>query len=185
MANQAGTYSEWLKQDMGALIDSVGLTDLQKHLLRSRWLDQVLYMESRSNSARDWYYRLRMTTIIGGVIIPALVSLNLTGDYALAVRGATFVISLLVGISAAVEEFFHYGERWRHYRQTSELMKMEGWNFFQLSGAYERFGSCSEAYREFASRSEMLIQHDVDVYISQVAQEKKEGKEKAEADKPG
>jgi len=35
------SYFEFLKQDLRGLIESPQLSDLQKHLLRSRWLDQV------------------------------------------------------------------------------------------------------------------------------------------------
>ncbi len=177
MANKSG-YENWLKQDMGALIDALDLSEMQKHFMRSRWLDQVMYMEGRSKNAQRWHYRLRVTTIVAGVIVPGLVSLNIA-DNALAtsIRVFTFVLSLLVGISAAVEQFFNFGERWRHYRQTSEMMKIEGWSFFQLSGAYQRAKSHAEAYREFASRVEAVIQHDVEVYVSEVTKEKKEEKE--------
>jgi len=41
MARQ-DSYREWLKEDLSKLIDSLNLTDFQKHCLRSRWLDQIL-----------------------------------------------------------------------------------------------------------------------------------------------
>src|ERR687886_2223849 len=98
------SYRESLKQDLGELIAALDLSDLQRHFLRSRWLDQVLWMEGRADRARDWYYRLRLTTIIGGVIIPALVSLNIGGAIVWVIYLITFGLSLLVAISAAVEE---------------------------------------------------------------------------------
>ncbi|MEH2129003.1 DUF4231 domain-containing protein [Nostoc sp.] len=49
---------------------------------------------------------------------------------------STFGLSQIVAISAAIEEFFHYGERWRHYRRTVESMKTQGWQFSQLTGPY-------------------------------------------------
>ena len=86
-----------------------------------------------------------------------------------------------MAISAAVEEFFRYGERWQHYRRTAELLKMEGWHFFQLSGPYRRFDSHAEAYRAFAARVEDIIQPSVEVYFSEVASEKAERREDKEA----
>ena len=173
--------ADGMKQDMEALIDALDLSDLQKHFMRSRWLDQVMYMGNRANAARDWHYRLRITTIVAGVIVPGLVSLNFA-DSALtvAIRLITFGLSLLVGITAAVEQFFNFGERWRRYRQTCEIMKIEGWSYFQLSGPYRRAKSHTESYREFANRVEALIQHDVEAYISEIAQdkEKKDDKDK-------
>jgi hypothetical protein len=167
-------YRESLKKDLGGLIEALELPELQKHFLRSRWLDQVLWMEGKADRARDWYYRLRLTTIIGGVIIPALVSLNFTTEADAVVASITFSLSLLVAISAAVEEFFHYGDRWRHYRQTVEALKNEGWQFFQLSGPYRRFENHAEAYRAFAARVEDINRLDVEAYITNVVREKQE-----------
>ena len=121
------------------------MSGLQKHFLRSRWLDHVLWMEGRAGSARDRYYALRLTTVIGGVIVPA----------------------------AAVEEFFHYGERWLHCRRTAEWLKIEGWQFFQLSGPYRPDKSHSKAYPAFAGRVEDIIQRDVEVYVTEVVREKR------------
>lgn len=167
------SYPEMLKQDLGSLIESLDLPDLQKRFLRSRWLDQVLWMEGRANHARERYYGLRLMMIIGGVIVPALISLNLP-----VLHYITIILSLLVAVSAAVEEFFHYGERWRHYRRIVESLKTEGWHFFQLSEFYSQYQTHTEAYPVFAGRVESIIQQDVDVYITKIVQEKKEEKER-------
>ena len=170
-------YRQWLREDLEGLIGSLDLPELQRHFMRSRWMDQVLWMEGKADKARDWYYRLRLTTIVGGVIIPALVSLNLSDLVASAAGWTAFVISLLVAISAAVEEFFHYGERWRHYRRSVELLKNEGWQFFQLSGPYRRFKSHPDAYRAFAARVEDINRLDVEAYVTEVVRERQDEKE--------
>lgn len=177
-------YCERLKQDMSSLIDTLDLSDLQKRFLRSRWLDQVVWMEDKTAEAQKWYYLLRLTSIVGGVTIPALVSMNINGgrmdDF---VRGTAFTISLLVAISLAIEEFFNYGERWRHYRRTVESLKIEGWEFFQLSGGYMDFQNHNEAYHSFASQVEDILRHDVDAYISEVVKEKKKENVDVQQDK--
>jgi len=35
-------YGDWLQQEFGGLIDALGLDEMQKRFLRSRWLDQVI-----------------------------------------------------------------------------------------------------------------------------------------------
>lgn len=168
------SYSDWLKQDLGSLIDALGeLSDLQKHLLRSRWMDQVMWMEGKAADAQKRYYVLRLVAIVGGVIVPSLVSLNL--PY---LRWLTILVSLLVAISVAVEEFFHFGERWKHYRGTVELLKIEGWQFFQLSGPYKSYANHGDALKVFAERVEDTIKHEVNVYITEVVKEKEEEKKK-------
>lgn len=171
-------YSEFLKKDLGGLIEALKLEDLQKHLLRSRWLDQVLWMEAKAVSVQKRYYALRLVAIVGGVIVPALVGLRMGeqdgGDL---IRWITFFLSLIVAISIAVEEFFHFGERWRHYRRTVECLKIEGWQFFQLAGPYHQSQTHSRAFPDFASQVEKIFRQEADVFITGVAKEKKEKKD--------
>lgn len=168
------SYYDWLKKEMGELIDSLDLPDMSRQFLRSRWLDQVLWMEKKAASAQKRYYFLRLTAIVGGVTIPALVSLNMSdGPFSAYIRWTTFFLSLLVAISVAVEGFFNYGERWRHYRRTVEGLKREGWQFFQLSGPYMNCQDHAKAYPVFAGRMEDILQHEVEVYVTEVVKEKK------------
>jgi hypothetical protein len=172
------SYIEWLKSDLGSLIDELELEDLQKRTLRSRWLDQVVWMEGRANHARNWYYGLRLTSIIGGILIPVSVTASKTDSLGWFSWVATG-LGLVVATASAVEEFFHYGDRWRHYRNTVELLKIEGWQLFQLSGPYRHYESHADAHKKFADRVEDIICCDVETYISKIAgeQEDEEGEE--------
>lgn len=157
---------EALKKDLNELIESLTeLSDSQKHCLRSRWLDQVLWLESAAKRNRLAYASLRLTAIIGGIIVPALVSAEVQNWIPVS-------LSLVVAISAATEEFFHCGERWRHYRRTAELLKSEGWQFFQKSGRYQD-KTHDQSYTQFAAQVEQLSQSEVETYI-QLVQEKQE-----------
>jgi hypothetical protein len=160
-----------LKAGFEELIGQLRLSELRRQFLRSRWLDQLVWVEGRATHNRDRYFFWRLITIIGGVLVPALVTLNLNGSAASQLTWATFAVSLLVAISAAVEGFFRYGERWRHYRRTAELLKTEGWQFLQLTGHYRRHLAHASAYLLFASRVEDILQQDVDAYITTVAAE--------------
>jgi Protein of unknown function (DUF4231) len=170
------------KAELGAIIDQLELSELQKRCLRARWLDAVTWMDGKAKQTRSLYYALRLVTIIGGVIIPALVSLDLGSERAGSlVRGMTFGLSLLVAISAAIEGFFRYGERWRHYRLTVERLKIEGWQFLQLSGPYAQQRSHGAAYPEFAAQVEEILRSDVQQYITEIVREKQASAEQAGA----
>lgn len=169
---------EQLKQEMTQIIDDLDLAELQKRFMKSRWLDQVLWLEKRATSSRDRFHRLRMATIVGGVIIPALVSLNISGKAGETLRWTTFGVSQLVAISAAMEEFFRYGDRWHQYRNTAEGLKIEGWQFFQLSGPYRNSQTHSLAYTAFATRVEHIIRKDVSVYIAEILEKRDKSDEK-------
>jgi hypothetical protein len=164
------TYVEWLKLDLGRMIDELGLSDLRKQMLRSRWLDQVIWVEGQAYRARNWHYGLRLTAIIGGILVPICVTVSQLPSLAWVTWVAT-ALGALVAIASAVEGFFHYGERWRNYRNTGELLKIEGWQFFQLSGPYGR-SSHAHAYEKFAARVEEIISSDVQTYISQIVAER-------------
>ena len=170
--------NQQFKQEMVQVIDGLEMPELQKKFMKSRWLDQVLWLEKRATTARDRFYQLRMATIVGGIIIPALVSLNIGGKNGETLRWATFGISQLVAISAAVEEFFRYGDRWHQYRNTAEGLKIEGWQFFQLSGPYRNSQTHTIAYTAFATRVEYIIRKDVSIYISEILDKRDKSDEK-------
>ena len=174
-------YREFLKQDFGELFEQLELKDTQRHFLRSRWLDQVLWMEKKATVCRDRHYQLRLTAIILGVIVPVLVGLDVGGGSKEQVKKyVTIGLSAVVAVSAAIEEFFHYGERWNHYRRTVESLKTQGWQFSQLSGPYAKFPSHKAAFGNFADQVEEVIQRDVEVYVTQLAKPDEEKAQPAE-----
>lgn len=171
---QRDEYRQQLKDQLNELFASMDLKENQKHYMRGRWMDQVIWMEGRATKARDWYYRLRLMTIMGGVIIPILVSLNFNENqrhWSIAIRYTTISLGAIVAISSAVEEFFHYGERWRHYRRSVESLKTQGWQFSQLTGPYATCTTHTEAFPLFSLQVEDVIQRDVEVYATQVVSE--------------
>ena len=170
----SSSYKDELRKTFEGLIDATNLDDRQRDFLKLRWLEQLTWMESKAGKAQRYYYRLRLVTIVGAVVVPALVALNtLDGWAGNAAQIGTWIVSLVVAVSAAVEGFFQFGQRWRNYRSTAERLKTEGWLYLQLAGPYADVGGThADTYRAFASRVEVLIQKDVDVYITEVATEK-------------
>ena len=171
----ADDYSTWLKNELGGLVEGLGLDRREETFWRARWLDQVVWLEGKAKQCQQRYYALRLIAIVGGVTVPALVSLNVRqGSVAPVIAWTTFVVSLLVAAAVSVEGFFRYGERWRHYRHTAELLKGQGWQFYELAGAYAPYPTHRAAFRPFATAVEGLIAEDVEVYIKQVTREQQQ-----------
>jgi hypothetical protein len=166
-------YRRRLKAQLGDLVGTIELPEIEKQALESRFIDRVLWAEKRATDARRAYYGLRLTAILGGVLVPSLVSLNIGETGAQVVRWITFGVSLLVAMAIATEEFFHFGDRWRHYRQTAELLKEEGWEFFQRTGDY-RNRTHAECFPTFARRVERLVHEDVEKFVTQVVYDKRD-----------
>lgn len=172
------TYSDYLKQTLGGLIDRLDISDLRKEFLKNRWLDQVMWLEGRATKERDRHYKLRLVTIIGGVIVPVMVGFKTQNeDFDTQLSYAALGLSTIVAVSAAVEEFFLPGEKYRNYRSTAESMKIEGWQFMQLAGPYRKFKVHSDAYKAFAQRVEAYIQKDVEGFIARLEEKQEESKE--------
>ena len=167
----AGDYQTWMRDDYGALVDQLGLTPFNRHVLRSRWLDQILFAERSAGRAQRMHYGLRLVAIVGGVLIPALVGISVTATVGDAARVAAWILGVLVAISVAVDGFYHYGDRWRHYRRLSERLKAEGWLFFELAGPYGRYDNHEAAMRRFGARVEALLAEDVGAYLTSVTRE--------------
>jgi uncharacterized protein DUF4231 len=156
---------EGLKAEINKLQD---LDDEQKRSLENRWLHMVRYWDQRSRKSRRKYFAYRTIVLIGGVLIPALVSLqtsNLVADkYKGLIQFAAIVTGLLIAIAAGVEEIFHYGEIWREKRKAAELLKIEGWRYFQLAGPYRK-ATHKVAYPDFAANVELMIEREIKDYI--------------------
>jgi hypothetical protein len=145
------------------------LTPQQKQLLKASWIDQLEWMGRAAVRAQRRYYRLRIVMVIGAVVVPALVGLNVRGGIANALLWVTFALGLVLGSATAIDQFFDFGERWRHYRRTSERLKAEGWLFLELAGDYEGAPNHCAVFARFARRVEDLLREDVDSFIAQVA----------------
>ena len=163
------SYQKFLKATLIGMIDRLDIDEFRKDALKSRWLDQLLWLESNAGKAKKRFYTLRLVTIVGGVITPALVSFNFAPLREVFLWSA-FGMSQAVAISAAVEELFGFSGRYRSFRNTAEGMKVEGWQYFQLAGQYSGYRSHSAAYVEFASRVEAMIKQDIEGYMAQLQQ---------------
>jgi hypothetical protein len=146
-------------------------------------------MESRARKARTRHFRLRLTSIIGGVILPGLLTLSVDRSKdestSTLLYWGTFGLSQIVAISAATEQLFTYRERWIHYRRSAESLKTQGWQFFQLAGPYAPYkknGDYQEAFDIFVTQVEEVVQRDVEIYTTQMMQKIEE--KKSEQDPP-
>lgn len=182
----AGTSNS--SERLKAILDSLDITPFQKGLIQQRWLDQVTWMGAQARKARRRFLIYRIPVIVGGVFVPALVTILLSYSSATTINGTpvttiswlggvpidvirflAFSVSLLVALCAAVEEVLKYGDRWRHYRRTAELLKTLGWQYMMLSGAFRRYGSHATAFASFTERVEDTLNEDVEGYLGTMA----------------
>ncbi|MEZ2320481.1 MAG: DUF4231 domain-containing protein [Microcoleus sp.] len=170
------TYEQYLREELGSLVEQLKLPNLYKQSLKQRWIDQVVWADKKADQCRRMHYRLRLTTIISGVVLPALVGINmqLSKDNAFFrdwFPYVPFFLSQVIAVSAALDEFHRYGDRWRDYRKMAEDLKAEGWQYVQLSGSYDNLVEHIDGYANFATRVESIIKNDVQNYIATLQQQ--------------
>jgi hypothetical protein len=157
--------------ELSNLIDKLNdLNDAERESIKARWLKYVQWWDSRARRAKSWYYLLRTVVVIGGAAIPVLLALgevNQLADSASRFTIAAIITSFFVAISAGTESLFSFGDIWREKRDVCELIKSEGFNFFQLSGDYTG-KSRKDAYLLFVSNVEELIRVEIKGYIRAV-----------------
>src|SRR4051812_583154 len=104
------------KERLEAILESIDVTPFQKGLIRERWLDQVGWMGQKARATRRRYLVFRIPVVVGGVLIPALITILLStpkdtltigwlgGLSVDGVRFLAFTVSLLVAACAGIEE---------------------------------------------------------------------------------
>ena len=147
------------------VIEKLDIDEHQKERMNKRWLHYVLWWDGRASESKWKYHTLRSIVIIGGAAIPALVSLNVSDPQRAAyVHIVTIAVSLLIALSAGLEGLFGFGEVWREKRAAAEILKVQGWRFFQLIQPYVG-KTHREAYPDFADAVETMIEHEVKDYL--------------------
>ena len=149
-----------------ALIDGTpNLDEAQKDYLRKRWLHQIRWWDRRSWEARSRYFRLRVTIVLGGVLLPFLTTATFSAAADPWLRRGAAVVSLFVAACAGLEALYGWGSIWLEKRRAAELLKVEGWLFLHGGGLYKS-RSLAEAFPDFVTEVESQIAAEVGEYVA-------------------
>lgn len=187
--NDPATGASADPEALDLIIRSLDMSEHKKEWMRARWLRQVRWFDRRAEQSNRRHSLLRVIAITGGVLVPGLVSVGSgagggSDDLADLAQPIAFVVSLMVAAAVGLDSFYHFGERWRHYRKTAELLKTEGWLFIEGAGRYRQQQHRAKFhdvfFPVFATKVEEIIRHDVEVYLTQIVQEKPEDRDEEE-----
>jgi hypothetical protein len=90
----------------------------------------------------------------------------------------SWTISLMVTASNGFLQLFSLDKNYFEYALTTEQLKTEGWQYFQLSGKYEDDESHQEAYKDFSKSIENIKRKQVEKEYSGKGDVNKNKKEK-------
>ena len=151
------------------LIRQLPLPAPEKKLLEYRWLDEVDWTEREATRSLRFHHVLRVIAIVGGVAVSGLVGAGvLLQPSTNAVSLAAFVTSLVVTGAIALDEYFRFGEKHRHMRLITELLRSEGALYFALTGPYAKSMTHAAAFPAFVERVERIARKDVQDWVTDV-----------------
>ena len=162
------------------IINSLTLSsETDKHILKSRFLYEVLNYDARRNHTKKYYNGFRFVVTVGSILLPAILSIGqmdpakLPKNFDSVTYWGAWTISLMVTVSNGFLQLFSLDKNYFEFALTSEQLKTEGWQFFQLSGKYEDYEDHVEAYRPFCKSIENIKRKQVEKEFSGKGESKK------------
>lgn len=151
------------------IIDTLDLnSETEKNILRSRFLAEVLSYERRRNNTKKYYDVFRFLVTTGSIILPAILSMGqmdpakLPKNFENISYWASWTISLMVTGCNGFLQLFSLDKNYFEFAITTEQLKTEGWQFFQLSGKYDDYEDHKEAYKPFCKSIENIKRKQVE-----------------------
>jgi len=151
------------------IIDTLELeSETDKSILKSRFVGEVLHYEKRRDDVKKYYNVFRFIVTTGSILLPALLSIGqmdptkLPNNFPAISYWTAWSISLMVTASNGFLQLFSLDKNYFEFAITTEQLKTEGWQFFQLSGKYEDCESHKEAYKSFNKSVENIKRKQVE-----------------------
>jgi len=125
------------------LADLQGLSVLQKNIIRERYIRVLADFVRRCRLYSTLYHVGHFVITVGSLIVPALMSIqyadtgaSIIANYQAIIYWVTWVISLLVTTCNGVITLFKVDKKYFFLHTTTERLKSEGWQYFELTGRY-------------------------------------------------
>ena len=178
-------YNASYANQVDKIIDTLDLeSETDRGILKSRFLSEVVEYENRKLKTKKYYDIFRFIVTTGSILLPAILSLGqmdpskLPKNFDQITYWASWTISLMVTASNGFLQLFSLDKNYFEYALTTEQLKTEGWQYFQLSGKYEDDESHQEAYKAFSKSIENIKRKQVEKEYSGKGDVNKNKKEK-------
>ena len=148
-------------------------------ILKSRFLAEVLTYEQRKNHTKKYYNIFRFIVTTGSILLPAVLSLGqmdpakLPKNFDNISYWCSWTISLAVTASNGFLQLFSLDKNYFEYAITTEQLKTEGWQYFQLSGKYENAKTHEQSFKQFCKSIESIKRKQIEQEYNGKGEDKK------------
>ena len=141
--NSNEEYNDSYANQVNEIINTLELdSETDRSILKSRFLSEVINYEKRKLKTKKYYDIFRFIVTTGSILLPAILSLGqmdpakLPAHFDQITYWTSWTISLMVTASNGFLQLFSLDKNYFEYALTTEQLKTEGWQFFQLSGKF-------------------------------------------------
>tara|TARA_B100001094_G_scaffold143638_1_gene139131 strand:- start:1359 stop:2075 length:717 start_codon:yes stop_codon:yes gene_type:complete len=156
------TARDMSHQNFNTIIEESDLSPIDKTILKSRFLNEIMYYDYKRDNVKMYYNTLRFMVTTGSILLPAILSIgqmdeeSLPDNFENILFWSSWGISLIVTASNGFIQLFSLDKKYYDYSLTTEQLKSEAWEYFQLSGKYEDYCDHSQPFRTFCNRIEKI-----------------------------
>ena len=140
--------------------------------VEERVLFNIKRYRSKATMCRETYLYTNLLAIILGSLIPILINVNTD-------KTITTIISFTVVIIVALENVFHFRDRWKNYQIAEELLRREQYLIQTKGEPYSKLDEQS-SFALFAKNIESIIKQERDRTIQARSSEIKTSKQRIE-----
>ena len=168
------TISSLLKgriKSYGEIINDLPLSNSQKIQLQVDFINFIKIIEKLANQHLVKNDLTNVIVIILSGVVPVMINLapRVIGnqvDYTY-INFATW-LSVLLAVLNGLRQSYKFRERWQSYRQTAELLILEGQSYFALCGRYALFSNHDAAFTTFIDKVNLLRTKQINDYVNRL-----------------
>ena len=167
------------------IVSGLDLGDRKRNeFIEARWLKYVEWWDARAAEAKGRFLWMQSAVVTASAIVPAMIALrelaafHQTTGWVFSV--GAIVASFAVAMFAGLERLYGYGDIWREKRNAAEVIKSEGFCFFNLCGPYTALATHQAAFQLFSENTEKIIRSEIHEYVSAIG-----SRSQAETIEPG
>ena len=118
------------------------LTDQQIRIIEIRFVSLIIDYKKRVKKYDYFHHLTRLIISLGGVAVPALLSIQSPGQLnSLGLYWFTWIVSLTVTVLQNLSNIFRFDKKYYGLHSTVEKLNREGWQYLELSGRYSTHDS--------------------------------------------
>lgn len=121
-------------------LSTISLSAEKRTIIEERYINLLYESHMRCNRITTLYNTNRVIVTIGSIIVPALMSIELTNSGTIGINSLhwiTWIISLMVTISNGIMTLFKFDKKYYILHTSYEQLKTEGWQYLALTGQYK------------------------------------------------